>query len=423
MKGLNFFFWGFIFLAGHGYAQWIPQEIDEDAHLRSIHFFDSERGCAAGLCKIYKTSDGGEDWYNVYDGMDEYFTGVFLSSYSDFWVVGLSNPSFYSQGIILHSTNGTFWNQQYAFSMGGLYDIFFHNQNTGWVVGGYHESIEDFWGIVSKTDDGGETWFEQSSFPDNYLYTVHFANDQTGWIAGSGGVIFHTSNGGTDWEQQESGTNYNLKAMSFIDDQTGWITGTRSTSFYDITILLHTNNGGTNWETQYIDSSFLARDIDFVNHQTGWMIAGWYDILNTTDGGVSWDEQINPTGQSLSSVFFIDSLTGWIGGSGCVLNTTNGGGLYTSVEKNNKSQNITKLVCSPNPFSQKSTLEYELVGESSVHLVIYDHSGQKVMEFADERATVGGHCVEIMGDTFSKGIYICVLKTNEGMQTKKIIKL
>lgn len=77
----------------------------------------------------------------------------------------------------------------------------------------------------------------------------------------------------------------------------------------------------------------------------------------------------------------------------------------------------------PNPFSKSTWIEYELPNSSMVQLSIYNHLGKKVKDLVREYQNPGKHQQRIEGETLLIGVYFCVLKTREGKQTIKMLKL
>lgn len=78
---------------------------------------------------------------------------------------------------------------------------------------------------------------------------------------------------------------------------------------------------------------------------------------------------------------------------------------------------------SPNPVSGSANLQF-LIGESGIVICdLFQISGIKVKSLINEVKIPGTYEMDIDLSDLSKGIYFCVLKTNQGVQTKKMIKL
>jgi predicted GH43/DUF377 family glycosyl hydrolase len=81
------------------------------------------------------------------------------------------------------------------------------------------------------------------------------------------------------------------------------------------------------------------------------------------------------------------------------------------------------LSITPNPFKDDVTLTYQLQEKSTVQLDVYNYSGQLISSLLNDVREQGNHEVFFDGAELQPGVYFCVLKTNEGVQTKKLIKL
>jgi hypothetical protein len=76
----------------------------------------------------------------------------------------------------------------------------------------------------------------------------------------------------------------------------------------------------------------------------------------------------------------------------------------------------------PNPFSISTTLEYELKHPSHVSIAIYNQLGERV-ELIEETQSKGKQQIVWNAEGLAAGVYFCVLKTESGTQTTKMIKL
>ncbi len=78
---------------------------------------------------------------------------------------------------------------------------------------------------------------------------------------------------------------------------------------------------------------------------------------------------------------------------------------------------------SPNPIESNTLIEYSLHQTSLVTLKILDLSGREVVTVINEFQQQGKHSLVFNSSELMSGVYFCVLKTNIGTQTIKIIKL
>jgi len=78
---------------------------------------------------------------------------------------------------------------------------------------------------------------------------------------------------------------------------------------------------------------------------------------------------------------------------------------------------------SPNPNSGFVNLRFTIYENNLMICDLFEISGVKVKQVLHEQKKPGTYEMEIDLSNLSKGIYFCTLKTKEGIQTKKIIKL
>jgi len=92
----------------------------------------------------------------------------------------------------------------------------------------------------------------------------------------------------------------------------------------------------------------------------------------------------------------------------------------TSVEEINTECTFTFI---PNPLKSNAVITYTLNENSHVSLNILDLSGRLVVPLVNEVQQQGEQKIDFNIARLPAGIYFCVLKTNEEIQTRKIIKL
>jgi len=85
--------------------------------------------------------------------------------------------------------------------------------------------------------------------------------------------------------------------------------------------------------------------------------------------------------------------------------------------------NIPMFSVFPNPVSTTFSLSYFLKKNSTVNISIYNQFGELINSLVNEFQCGGKHEININVTTLKSGVYFCTLKTNEGMQSLKMIKL
>jgi len=77
----------------------------------------------------------------------------------------------------------------------------------------------------------------------------------------------------------------------------------------------------------------------------------------------------------------------------------------------------------PNPVIEKTTIEFYIMETEYVILTLVNATGNDIQNFVSKKLPIGNHQIEWNSKELPEGIYFCILKTNAGIQTKKIIKL
>jgi len=326
---------------------WQAVEIPTDADFDGVWFADSLHGWLTGGGYMIdggivgRTSDGGHTW-RFESGVAPGHGTEFRMSRVQFqdtlrgWAVGRGPGDV----ILVTNDGGKSWRPVHEELPpgGGLSDVQFLDDRTGWAIGPAH---------ILRTDDGGETWrlLVRSTTENGYLSgnAIHFVDRQRGWLVGHSGVVMRSDDGGLTWASvsvplraEEHPT---LWDVTFVDPSHGWIAGERGT-------ILHTEDGGATWVKQEqgvpivrpvrkgdpprpreivpeleVEPDRLALStLRFSDARHGWA-AGYYAdvvesvVLRTDDGGATWRvERIQP-GTLLRALFVLDCEHAWAVGN------------------------------------------------------------------------------------------------------------
>ncbi len=248
--------------------------------------------------------DGYTLWRTVWYGRGDLFEVFFLDNQRG-WVVGTA-------GRIFRTVNGgqswhmTQWrphrDRRLSREIGpDLYDVFFISPWEGWVVG------KD--GVIAHTVDGGDTWVGQESGVTLSLNAIAFAPDgKTGWVVGNDGVIRHTTDGGETWVPQPSGIAHHLYDIFVLDAQRAWAVGENGH-------IIATTNGGQTWTVQHTGGAHLNAVLFLPDGQTGWAVGDIGYIWKTTDGGATWTRESAGSNRSFYDVVLDADGNVWVSGS------------------------------------------------------------------------------------------------------------
>ena len=371
---------GVLIHTSDGGKTWKPIETGTENNLHDFFITETTSWIVGDWGTLLKTTDSGQTFAEV-DGSvfnRKSLKGIFFVDENYGWIITYNAPNGKNAGYIYRTTDGgNTWEEQFT-TEAALFNLYFIDEQTGWVVGDRRS--------VYATTDGGQTWqfitdgsnqrHKTSYGQPEYLgkeplhtftlYDIDFTDTQNGWIVGDLGVILHTASGGKGkWKHQRGGPRFHnsadavLLGVDFVSKQLGWVVGENGT-------ILHTRNGGVTWESQSSPSHLLvgvcaispkegyvvgdrgsilrtedggtvwnAQDsrttecfgaTHFVSAQKGWAVAEAGVVLHTTNGGAVWERQASETQQVLLSVFFVDENTGWcVGNGGEIIHTDNGG--------------------------------------------------------------------------------------------------
>lgn len=151
------------------------------------------------------------------------------------------------------------------------------------------------------------------------LLDVFFVNEDTGFIVGVDGVIRKTSDGGATWTALGSGLTDHLSSVHFIDEQTGLVTGGRDDPLLgggaDAGNIYRTTDGGVTW-TQVHNDPFSEGfdDVVFVDENTAIAIGFGVVTVKSADGGVTWEGRFTGLGGFIFNVSFNDAGRGFMVG-------------------------------------------------------------------------------------------------------------
>lgn len=385
---------------------------------------------------VLKTTDGGAHWFEQpNNAAARRFFDVTCTNNNNVWTCGIL-------GEITHSSNG---GQTWVHQVQGLAKyatrIEFINSNLGWAVCGD--------GVVGKTTDGGNYW-EQifTPYAQAEFYGVSFINENEGWVVAGWpdsldvgqGIIIHSSDGGFVWDSlYRSDTYEDFFDVHFFDQNTGIVVGGNETDYSPI--LWKTTDGGNSWNPiQTPENTFYLRALDFVDNLHGWAVGRFGSIIRTTDGGNTWTFQTNPATLTLFDVDFSDYLHGIACGYGIILYTTDGGNTWNSgeifgiVEQNERNLSESHIKICPSIFrnflrikiqSASSTRRDITDGtspQSKISLRIYNASGRLVKSFVHQTEVLWKGDDEL-GNRVPAGIYFVRLDAGGFTQTEKVILL
>jgi photosystem II stability/assembly factor-like uncharacterized protein len=354
-----------------------------------VKFLNENTGFVSGGygngARLYKSTDGGENWFNlnIPGGGQIYFNDMSVLSEDTIWVVASNSLV----GGVFRTTNGGIsWKQQYSAGSSNPNKIYFYDADLGFIS---NESTS----YLRKTTNGGINW-EVISGATGFT-DLQFINVSTGWKARGGGGIEKTTNGGLNWFAQPlpqlNWVNSALKIKA-IDGDTLWAVGgviqwIPSTSNFR-GVVYKTTNGGENWGYQIPDTNinyYQLTHIDFVNKLYGWVyLPNGFGFHTVTGGGTTIIQNVQQISSEVPTGFKLH-------------------------------QNY------PNPFNPVTIINYELKNKSKVVLTVYDISGKQIKKLVNQEQQAGIYQYTFNAEGLSSGIYFYRLEIEGYIESKKMM--
>jgi hypothetical protein len=192
---------------------------------------------------IFETKDYGEHWdiaWTFPRQEDNMFSLYSVHGYdTTAWAVG-------DQGLMVKYTPQQQWQMVTTLTDLPLNDVFFVDEQHGWISGGYLDG-QNSQSILLKTSDGGRIWSE-IRFDKYHINDMYFADSLHGWAVvedtSYAGMILESFDGGINWTPVIEGLSNTLNAIHFKGG-VGWAVGSNG-------LVLRTDN----W-------------VDWINSNTG----------------------------------------------------------------------------------------------------------------------------------------------------------
>ncbi len=176
------------------------------------------------------------------------------------------------------------------------------------------------------------------------------------------------------WGNSSGATHYRLKKEYLFNGQSQW----SSPSYVD------------NVTSPYTDNNFGSSEfgVDKARYSV--------EALDSYDYTSGFSNSVSVNGNTL-----------WKNGTGCEYDI-NEYELYSNY---------------PNPFNPTTTISYSIPENAEASIIVYNSNGEVVKEIVNKYHQVGRHNITLDMSEFSSGIYYYTLRSNQFVETKKMIYL
>lgn len=350
--------------------------------------------------KIYKSTNQGQTWIHVNNGMTVGFI----------WSLVVANDNLIfaatEQGVFKY--NGSSW---VLTSLAGI-DV--HSISIG--TSGINKVMyAATWGSgVYVSSDLGDSWSAANNGFNGMLAmnSIVAVNAEKAFAASFGGGVFETTNGGLNWNKLNVGYDF---VWSVAASGSALFAGTYGDGLYK------SLNGGSNWsKVTSLNAPFIYSVV--VDNSGKIYVASWTSgIAVSSDNGITWTSLgmggfgvsaivVNPVTNDL----FVGTKEGqvYFSRSGGLTNIASEGIVPTVFELN---QNY------PNPFNPSTTIQFAIPESGMYQLKVYNMLGEQIAELINNNLNSGIHKVTFDASRLASGMYIYRLTGNNVNITKKML--
>jgi len=401
------------------FSQWTTLNIPSSGRYDDVFFINDYVGWAAGgpSTEIYKTTNGGSNWTLQYTS-GKYLRCIEFAT-PTLGFCGSLDSSFYKT-----TDGGNTWTDIANTITPKPPGICGLSAPTSNVI--YGCGIWSFPAYLIKSIDGGNTWttIDLSSLA-NALVDVHFINADTGFVSGmanpatQGGIILYTTDGGNTWVIKHK----TMTAQDYI-----WKLQTPDGLHYYGSVealpatgnvrIVKSNDSGSTWTTIIIKNTYsYIQTIGFLNTLKGWT-GGNSTLFETIDGGINWNSIT--VGSAYNRFFKINDNLAYLSGDK----------IYQYKDENINGiidtkpfDEIHSLNVSPNPTNNFINIEMTIHNKTNCKLQLYSSEGKLIQSIYDGQIEKGTKQFSIQSEKIPPQTIYLILKTNEGLVYRKIIKI
>lgn len=373
----------------NGGNSWVQQITHTGNEITDVLFINRNQGWASALnyavapygTELLRTSNGGATWEKYpYPDENIFITSIFYFDSLNGWMGGRPHA------IAKTTDGGLTWAQATVdtsiLAFFPVLTIQFYNEQYGYASGG----MFDIAGVIWRTSDGGNTWhaMDASDAPADEVHGIHMFDSIT--VMGAGG-----------------------------DPDFGYGVG-----------MIRTTDGGINWDYDELEIQGNAYDLDFRSATEVWAPLGTRQkLIYSLDGGTTWTDIIAPDSASIFDVTFPDSLHGYaVGRHGAFLKYHPPVVPFVAPSPVLNSSQFRLYQNIPNPVQQKTSFTFRVPAKSeenrkgikeypaNIMIEIIDCYNRIVYKSAGIQCSEGEHTLHADLGKLPDGVYFYRLIVN-----------
>lgn len=394
---------------------WVLQTSGTAQTLYSVEAVNESICWAAGANgTVRRTTDGGATWLNGNPN-----PGIITGNIKNIEAIDANNAWVTtSPGIMtyiyLTTNGGNNWIQVYSQNGGYINGIHMISETNGFAFG---DPIAFIWRILVTTN-GGLNWTQLATSPLAGSSSQGFNNcfqvtPPYIWFGSYPGQIFRSTNNGINWSFHYTPGIVSVFAIHFNSPSLGFASS--------ISMVKSTDAGST-----YI--SHPTAGLGNINGIEGSGNNLWYlrgtSIYKSTNGGDNWILDYSTTYTQLD-IDFPDSingcLLGWSVGNGGSISKMTEAPVGISSSNNGIPNEYTLEQNYPNPFNPVTTINYSIPKACHVQITLYDVTGKKITGIVDEYKPAGTYSINFDASHLASGMYFYRIEAGDFAAVKKMM--
>ncbi len=371
-------------------------------------------GWAAGSGPaVRRTTDGGSTWSNATGtGITGDIYNIYAWSAND--AICTTSPA--ATFIYKTSNGGTTWTQVYTLAGGFIDGLQMISPTVGYGMG---DPVGGTWTIV-KTTDGGASWARMATEPVQ-------VGAEAGWNNSfyiEGNNIWFNTNVSTVYRSTDLGLTWSSSPIAPVTSTTYG-----SVHYNSSTLGIASGSAGIVRSTDGGVSYTTAGTIPGTGNITaleGYANYFWYvrgtGVFISADGGLTFTSAFTATSGTFNDMDFAVNgcPSGWaVTSSGAIYKMS----ILTGISGTSEiiPDNYSLKQNYPNPFNPTTNINFSIPKSGLVTLKIYDMTGKEVATLVNEVKSAGSYLVGFNASNLPSGAYFYRVSSGNFVDTKKMM--
>lgn len=395
---------------------WTQQNSGFAGQLTTVKAVNELTCWAAGAgAVVFRTTDGGATWLNanpnpgVVTGMSNSIDAI------DGNTAWLTSTNAGSTFIYKTTNGGALWQQVFTSIQTRIFGLKMTSTSNGYAFG---DPISNVWQLLLTTNGGLNWQLSQNAPPATNIETCLPGSFQVSmpniWWGTSITTVYRSTNGGVNFTSHEANVS-GIYILAIHYNSAG-------TGFSASISMSKSTNGGVSYSSLPAPGAGNIESIQGEG-ENFWFIRGT-GIYHSTNSGGSW-QQVHTAAQTLSHMDFPDGLTscqmGWAVGLGGGIYKMTGSLVGTGNNQNEVPETYLLKQNYPNPFNPETVIEFTVPKNTIAELKIFDAIGNEISVLESGNLNAGSYRYKLSSGGLSSGIYFYTLKTPDFTETKKML--